>query len=224
MNVLIIIFIIIIFMVLLSFSSRLTFIRGQKTYWIFGSYVLILVASTIFYLFILENDNKKVEQLSTEHIPNLETIAYNNESIEQLAPFLAKEEKIHYDKDQLTIQMYEPSYTYVPVLIERKQDNDLAIDVSVYQIPTIIEGVDVTGEINLVDISLTNEQLLLNFDDVHINLNVSKHEFPIRQFTGEKIFYDDTSPLSRPNQLIYMKVPESIDLLIDEEVNVHYRN
>lgn len=224
MNGLIFIFIIIIFSVLLSFANRLTFIRGKKTYWIFGSYTIILVASTIFYLFVLDNDNKQATQLTTDHIPNLETIAFNNESLEKIAPFLVKEEHIHYEHDRLTIQTYEPDYTYVPVLIERKEENDQTIDFSVYQIPTIIESVDVTDDIKPANISIVNESLTLHFDDIFINLNITKHEFPIRQFTGEKIFYDDNPPLSRPNQLIYMKIPEEIDLLINEDVNVFYRN
>jgi len=215
--------ILVIFGTLLKFANRASFIRGKKIYLMIGTYMTILLISMGLYLFILEKEELKAEQITTEYIPNLESMAYGGKSLETIAPYLVEEHNFNYENDQLNIQVVDVDYTYTPILIDQKEENDHTIEVNVYQIPTIIEGTDVTELMESLTVDLTSQVLLINTPPIDIRLNVRKNDFPFRQFTGEKIFEDEDFPFG-PNQLVHVQIPKDIELHVNEDVNVHYIN
>src|SRR5699024_3281268 len=150
-------------------------------------------------------------------------MAYGGKSLETIAPYLVEEHNFNYENDQLNIQVVDVDYTYTPILIDQKEENDHTIEVNVYQIPTIIEGTDVTELMESLTVDLTSQVLLINTPPIDIRLNVRKNDFPFRQFTGEKIFEDEDFPFG-PKQLVHVQIPKDIELHVNEDVNVHYIN
>lgn len=223
MNVLMLLVILVVFGILLNFANKITVIRGKRTYWIIGTYISVLLIAVVLYFSILNKDDARRGDINAHEIPNLEQVIYENKSIEEFEPYLTKQRQLHYNNDELHINSAEVDYTNIPILIERKSADDF-IDVNTYQTPNVVEGIDVT-DYEALSVTLIDEVMLISMDDYReLHLDVYKNDFPIRQFTGEKIFEDDHFSFSRPTQLIYLSIPEHIELTIDENIDVHYTN
>lgn len=188
-----------------------------------GSYLAVLLIAVGLHLFIVEKATSKAEELNKDEIPNLEEVAYGNLPIDTIAPYLVDELTFDYENDEITIYSFEPEYSYVPVLIERTADDENVIKINIYQVPTIIEGTDVTEQMEPLGVELLGEELYLGMDGyVDINLNVYKNDFPMRQFTGETLFTNDEFLFGTPSQLVHVRIPDPIHLIVDDEVIDYY--
>lgn len=223
MNIILLLLVLVVFGVLLNLVNRGLFNRGKRIYWLMGSYVAVLLIAVGLHLFVVEKATSKAGELNKDEIPNLEEVAYGNRSLDTITPYLVDELTFDNVNDEITLYSFEPDYSYVPVLIERTADDENVIEVDIYQVPTIIEGTDVTEQMFPFGAELIEKELFLRVDGyMEVNLNVYKNDFPMRQFIGETIFADNDFSYSTPSRLVHVRVPEHIKLNVDDDVIDYY--
>lgn len=225
MNIIVLILVLAVFGALLNIANRRLSFLGKKVYLVVGCYLIILLVGTALHFLILEKEISQAEKINEDSIPLLDQVSHGERAIETIESYLVEEYTFDYQNDELTLYAYEPDYTYVPVLIERTVNDGSNIKVNVYQVPVLIEGVVVTGQMDIMSAELYEDELYFHLDGfADINLNVYKNDFPMRQFTGETLFNEDSPFFGRPNQLIHVRIPEQIKLIIDDDVNIYYLN
>ncbi|RKQ33279.1 hypothetical protein [Oceanobacillus halophilus] len=193
--------------------------RGKNVKRMLLSYVMILVLATAVY-FLLPLDKSIVSDESIDpdtapslfHHLNLETLDEVDSSL------IRKSWEFDINSDKLQVHFTENDWgSNVPIYLDQVEDLDEKVEAIFYQSPTFVEGVNVADFTALPDIDFSSNTLRIRepaYED--LEFITFKTEFPVRQFTGEKLIEEG---FFHGDELIYIRVPEGIDLDIDEEIN-----
>lgn len=195
-------------------------------YWLLLGYTTILVISAIVYLFIPKDDIISATELWSEdgEIDLLYEVVYESQPIETYDRHKKNEWIIDVENlDELMI-FYELEYNYsIPVIIELVNDQT-KLEASFYQVSPKIDAVRQEGR-DVVNVRLANEELIISAPSTNYFQFVSaKKEFPFNQF-GESVPRVDLLEGFHSGQgIIYLKVPEHLDLQFANGVYYEYVN
>ncbi|GAB4075158.1 hypothetical protein GCM10028778_26610 [Barrientosiimonas marina] len=132
------------------------------------------------------------------------------------------------EKQDIRLEMvsgHDP-YTGIPVYAERVSDQSDTIQATYYQTPLIIEGRDMSDKLPPLDVQYTSGAIRINVSTpFDIDLSTFRQEFPISQFTstsGEENGPWSDRVIKGGEQLIYLKIPEDVQLDALEGMPFHY--
>ncbi len=187
----------------------------KKNLWILGGYIILLLCFTIMYF--LSSPNKLLE---VQDYPYDERgyILYdrllNKEYIEE--HYLASKESISINDKEL-ILIGEGHFDFT-IMLEKTDELKDEIEIFIYKGLFEINQVDFSDDLPLPSTSFSDNTLKIDvapFFEKHMAYLTP--EFPFAQFSGEKWSMQGSSSSSR-DAIIYIKVPENVEVSWNEDV------
>lgn len=193
---------------------------GKGVVWGLSVYVIIsLIAMVVFFLLPIENDTAKDESGKPVDSPILYN-AVQSGTVDEIDEEYVRE-IWNYTLEEGALDIEAPGNDVNPINIFVEQTDDLTNEVKTvfYQTPTFMNGVNVTSYIPTPETALVADVLTVRKPEPRdVHFSVFKSEFPIRQFSGESLFGPRSHNLS--NELMYIRIPENIDLTIDRHMGI----
>lgn len=206
-------------------KKRQTNSYNKFVQWGFGVYIAVLLLAVPAAFMIPEDAGftAEVENAPSE-LPSLRKLASNGD-IESTGQIYQEETwEMTADSEDIQLNMEggnEPSMG-LPILVERVSNQDNLIEAAYYQTPLIVEGIDMSDRLGAAGIDLSSGTMTIRpSDPIVVDLSLFKQEFPIAQFTGERWM---ENVYTGGEQLLYLKIPEDVQLDYNDRIEVHYVN
>lgn len=196
----------------------------KRTYWMLGSYLIVLLIATGVYLILPKQDHVYSEQINQDEIPNLADFVYEGKSLGDVYMYVQNQWELPYDQTELQIVGQHNDYDEFNVLIsvERKAEDDGIVEITHYKTPIIVEGLDITEYMDPIEVELSSTTLkLTGLERVDVKLSTYRNDFPVRQFTEENWWRDWEYAFGR--QVLSLRIPHSLQINdVDESFDIHY--
>lgn len=214
----------ILFIAVLSIFFIIAKIKIKKLgYWMLGGYMSILLIFFIVYLLIPVEELSDESDLTVEemHVDMMHKVAYRGLAIEEFDEYKINEWEFDVDSEESTRLDTNGDYYNFPVVIEKVSDAT-NISAALYHVEPEVELEPISGGINPVHIRIVNKDLMIELPgpSYYYYAQLSK-EFPFTQFSDSEGDYF-RPPIYTGEYLLYLKVPEQQELLIDPNINYEY--
>lgn len=205
----------IIFVLLLGiiayFKVRKKRMSVKFTHFMLGIYGGVLILSMIFALIIL--DPEVAEQKES---PVLLYDVLGRGDFSAAEEFLTDEAEFSFSGDRLTVK----ADYYTIIFVEKSSEAAGKIFADVYGAPLIVEGYNFSEKLLPPKIKLDGNNLTVSYPERQkINIVLVKSDFVVKQFFGKSSFLED---LHFDSPVVYMKVPENIEIDESENVAIEY--
>lgn len=219
----ILVMIVFVFLLAKRFNSRhKSYLNISRTYWMLGSYLVILLVATVVYFVLPKEDRVYSEHTSQDNIPNL--VDYVYEGIPLDDAYIQQKWELPYDQNELNIVGQYEDYVDFDILIsvERKAEDDGIVEITHYKTPIFVEGLDVTEFMDPINVELSPSTLeVTGLERVDVELHTYRNDFPVRQFTEENWWVDWEHAFGR--QVLSLRIPYNLQIIDqDEHFNIHY--
>lgn len=212
------------FLVMRSKSRNRKYMYTKRTYWMLGSYLMILLVVAGVYLTIPKQAHVHSEQIDQDNIPSLADLVYEGKSLADAHMYIQRQWELPYEQNQLQIAGSHQDYVDSNLLIsvERKDENDGVIEVTHYETPVIVEGLDITEYMKTLQVDLLSTTLnIAGLERVEVKLDSFRNDFPLRQFLGENLWRDWDYVFGR--QVLLLRIPKSLEIIGgDEYIDIHF--
>lgn len=217
-----IITLLIICLIIISVFYLLSKIRIKKLgYWLLGGYMAVLLLSVIVYLFISTDWSPTESELVDEEvkIDLLHEVAYSGESVQEYEQY--KKESWAFDVaglGQLNVYNEEMLDYSIPIVIETIS-NETNLKAEFYEVDPIV-GMEATNKQTAsVKLTMESDKLIIALPEpsYYEYAQVAK-DFPFTQFGNsvpQRRFHDS---IYSGSQMIYLKVPENLELQFDPDI------
>lgn len=194
-------------------NSRLRLFYGGTLYRLIISYAVVLLIATIVFSFLQHAQlSGKEDDLETMQVETTSGVYTLENAV------LTKHEQFEFRGDTLTISPLNEEYIPARVIIDRKEEDGNTIDVMHY-----FERKIPMEHIEPYFFTLKGNELIIYGDSqVHLDYAAFMNEFPIRQFTGERLFGSNTFLDVFGDELIYIRVPQSIHIKLESMMDVQF--
>jgi hypothetical protein len=194
------------------------YVHQKRSVWIV--YFIILLSSLLV-LQVLPKENllnkntvseKKLEQAQDASM-NLYDAALDGKLEETDGVY--KSEQWQFDFSGNSLRIAGDDYLNTMIIAETKDIHDGEIEVFYYVTATILERIDVTGEITTPEVTLDGNRLLINQPEQYtVEFAQFKKEFVMTQFLRESVEQD--GQIFREtvfgSQLLYLRVPKGVQI------------
>lgn len=220
---------------------RLRVIDGRKTYMLLATYIVILfISAGVFVLNLFPTAatfDGGAEVDGILHAGDIQDeLIYGDGSIASFDDYIGNKWEFDLETDHLNIteQMND---IYMPIIIEEKEEADGILEVTTYRTPTVLEGVDITDELDPVGISFSSDTL-----EVMVTYNNLKYvsfepEFTTIQFSADSSImthseddkwideddeWFDTGRIYLGDDLLYIRIPKGVKVEGSETLDIEY--
>lgn len=202
-------------------KKKKAYLSGQKIRLIFGIYLAVLLISVGFF-YLIPTDAESTKFGETEPgFPHLSEKIYNGSFAELDEKYVTEQWSFDYEGDELNLETVGNSINGIQLLVDVKSKNDNQIDVTFYQTPTYVEGIDVTDKIKPPLVNLSNKTLTMAKPrEFELDFTAFKKVFPMNQFTGEDWGMEDS--FMRGEHLLYLQVPKGINIQQGDGLWIEY--
>lgn len=212
---------IILIMIVTSMKAKRKFITVKVTHWLLIIYIGVLLLSMSFVHLITNNSinsREKVENWDEDQGWSKFFAAMHKGKLDLLDSNQLINEKIYnYENPLLNMKI---TGSDDQIYVERKDQDDGKIEARVYTNGLYISGYDFTDKIVPVNFQLMGETLNVLYPGLQtIDISVAGSEFTINQFTGQNRMNGINS---RGQLAVYLKIPKSLQLNGDPNVNIQY--
>lgn len=137
---------------------------------------------------------------------------------------LQQEWTFEYQEPQLDFQVNELETLNISVFVERKATNDGKIEAGFYRNSFIMNDTEIRDMVEPPRLKQEDEQLIFA-KPINNKLKFSQFGsvFPVKQFTGESTFGHGSSFSGGPN-ILYLKIPKSLKLTHEPDLNIEFVN
>lgn len=214
----------IIIIAVLSIFYIIAKIKVKKLgYWMLGGYASILLIFLIVYLLIPVGEMPAESDLTVEemHVDMMHKVAYRGLAIEEFDAYKIDEWEFDVDSEERTRLDTNGDYYSFPVVIEKVSDAT-NISATLYHVEPEVELDSMSAGTNSVQIRSVNNDLMIELPgpSYYYYAQLAK-EFPFKQFSDSEEDYF-RPPIYTGEYLLYLKVPEQQELLIDPNINYEY--
>ncbi|WP_164670786.1 hypothetical protein [Virgibacillus doumboii] len=194
----------------------------KKVQLMVASYIVILLISIgVFYLLPKDEYLRAEKDVSTEPFELRQ--AANVGEIGKLDKYMEETWTFEINRQELNVDVASNGHspTDFPIFVETVETQQDSIKASFYRTPMIIDGYDFSDRLKPLTISHASGTLTFSLPDpIMVELSLFKQEFPIMQFSGKSIM--DSGHHSE--QVLYITIPENIELNFTAENRVEYVN
>lgn len=188
---------------------------------LFTGYIIILLVGTTLF-FILPTNGSNYEKVDLYQADELDpytdqdyyTAIDEGRFHDARGLTLSDKWEFEYDKDTLHIRTKNHDYMNMRVMVERKGAEDNKVEVNYYASRTVFGGFDISDEV---------EKHHIEFKDNAINITLPKpyelklasfnHEFPITQFTDERLSNSHHySYVTRGENILHLRIPSNLEV------------
>lgn len=199
------------------------------THWLLLIYTSVLLLATVIVLFGTDIENislshaneaqeRDISKASSEFSEAIE----NGKSPVVDSKYIVEEKSFVVDSSVLTINT---NWEHSPnVVVERIQNDQRSIKAQVYSFSNYTaDGYDLTDRVIPPVVKLSKNQLLISGPGFkEANLSVATKEFPISQFEKGRQSFSNLGFSSMEHYVIYLQVPEGVEIKAPEDVYVEY--
>lgn len=192
-----------------------------------GGYIAILLLSLILSTFIPFKDTPIIERINEKWLNKQENELLNKAyqgKIDDINPNLIVqkwEKDYHYKELKFAVQSED--FLDTTIVVERKPTDDGKIEGILFKTNSIINGIDVTNIIQPVHLGWLNDQLTFSQPEpFYLDYTLYDKEFTVKQFTGEFSLMDGDANTYLGTQLLYLRIPKSLDIVYEDEINIEY--
>ncbi|MFC4024846.1 hypothetical protein ACFOUV_13670 [Oceanobacillus longus] len=194
---------------------------AKKGYWLLGGYVLLLLLSVgVYYLIPVPQEDSEGEPEDI-HTAKLQGVIYDGIPIESIRQYLDKEWEFPSNQESIHIGYQGNIDHSIQIAVERSGNTD-SIEASFYQTPVYIMNTKITESLQPVNVEFFSGNLMVETpESMYLEFSTYAKEFPVKQFTGQlkDDWWDD---VEISEQLLYLKVPENIEISSDSDVWIEY--
>ncbi|MGM9922789.1 MAG: hypothetical protein ACI35R_00895 [Bacillus sp. (in: firmicutes)] len=196
----------------------------RKLNWFFGSYVALLVAAVILSLFIPQTERvvSKADfvEIAKKEVADFEETIFSG-NIDKLDKELIKAQaSFEWRGEVLKLQEVNNQYFQIPIVVEKKETGDGYIESYILTSKFYLQNAEISEHIRPFDMELIRDTLHIFSPEFEFN-TISK-EFPIRQFTKERLFYDHQDFLG--SMTLYLRIPDGVRIETNDHFDLRYVN
>ncbi|QOY38422.1 hypothetical protein AWH56_013330 [Anaerobacillus isosaccharinicus] len=207
-------------------AQNAKFLNGKAIMYIFAGYGAIVFSSVLF-TYTIPSETSEIGEISTKQVQEITDHFYEAINEGNLAEVegvkVTDNWNFPFNENILNIKtVLNDSYSHSWVVVDK--DTNLVDEVRItrYTTPHIVNGVEYTERINSPTLNLQSNTLTIKPPGrTEIRLSKFHKEFPITQFTGEKMFPSHESTWSA--NVLYLQVPAHVKITADENVSLQYR-
>jgi hypothetical protein len=207
------------------FSSWSLARRGP---WILGAYVVILLISVVLYYFIPVSTEETRGVEHPEHVEIFSSVLSGAESVSSIEGFLKEEWEFPIEEDTLRIASIGDHNMRIAVEFTKNE----MVEAAFYRTPFYFDGRELESDFIPLALELESGRLDIVARETTEEINVSSFskEFPMQQFD------DDDGNAHAPSgfafgvdigwseQLLYLQIPEDIEISTGSNVHLDYVN
>ncbi|GAB3800808.1 hypothetical protein [Virgibacillus kimchii] len=195
--------------------------------WILGGYGVILLISVILYYFIPVSTE---ETRGVEHPGHMETfsnVISGEESVASMEGYLMEEWQFPYEEETLRIESIGDNSRNIRIAVEFTADD--MIEAGYYRTPLYFDGSELESDLIPVDLQLESDRLDVRAQETTEEINVSSFskEFPMTQFDeddNDSVGFSFGLEIGWSEQLLYLQIPEDIEISTGSSVHLDYVN
>lgn len=220
------------------------FLNDRKAYMLLGGYIVILlIAVVLFFLDPFPAKSTFDKEVDMDKMMRsyaiLNDVVYDGKSIDIFDDYIENKWEFEFKENQFSIQQENDSYMYI--IIDEKEEDDGIIEVTTYRTPTIVEGIDITDQLDPVGVTFSSNTLqimpaynrfkFVTFEQEFTSKQFSPHESELSEgdFWGmdgaegydmEQSYYDRT--VHSGEDLLYIRIPKGIKVNESDELYLEY--
>ncbi|MFF2446972.1 hypothetical protein ACFVSW_07695 [Neobacillus sp. NPDC058068] len=193
------------------------FSYSKRVYWIFSSYVVILLAGMVFasvHPSIIIDGWKKAsgEDFDREGL-ELYDAAVEGKIDQVDSKFLRKKWDFNLQDKKLNLVVQNDEYLNTSIIVERKNTNDGKLDAVFYQTGSSVNGMDISELANPPGLKLAGDQLIImKPKEGKFEYSEFANVFSISQFTGEASLFEHHSDFTGGQSILYLRIPKDLEL------------
>ncbi|HEY2420123.1 MAG TPA: hypothetical protein VGI04_01825 [Neobacillus sp.] len=136
--------------------------------------------------------------------------------------FIVKKWSFDYHNQQLNIEVPNNEALNIQVMIEKKKTNDDKIEAVFYRTRSSMNDKDISGIAKPISLELNKDLLtLLPPQRGAVKFTEFTNAFPVKQFTGEKKFFDSTNFFDGQS-ILYLRIPKDLQLVDQSNLNIEF--
>ncbi|RKL67203.1 hypothetical protein CR203_11890 [Salipaludibacillus neizhouensis] len=197
--------------------------KGLK--WLFLGYLSILVLSVpVAFLLPIETESLKGE-IAKGDVVHEQDIYIEDALLKGEIEELVDKNKTElwafdYENDVLNIEQKAEEF-YVAVYLEETSEYTEMIEATYFYPRLIVDEWDFSNEVSPIRVELKNNSLNI-YEPLSVTINHGEFEmgFPMSQFYGESKMMGRSSSSSMGGQILYLKVPEGLEIGDDTNVDI----
>lgn len=193
---------------------------SRRVLTIFSGYFVLLVLCSVISNVIPDRKVQDWKKVNHNELQQEQEKLFNDvEEGKVNRDFLKTEWKFDFTGKKLKINSQDPE---ILVVIEKKNMNDHKLEASLYQTRSALNGREITDVIKTPGVDLTDNQLtLLEPQKTKLQFSKFTNVFSVTQFTGKKGF-SDSSEWTIGQSVLYIKIPNNIQISSESNLNVQY--
>ncbi|MFA1819324.1 hypothetical protein ACDX78_03800 [Virgibacillus oceani] len=200
---------------------------AKKGYWMLGGYGIILLISVIIYYFIPVSTEETAGIQHPDHWDTFSSVISGADSVASIEEYLVEEWEFDYEEDTLRIASQGENNYDSRIAVERTENE--TIEAAFYRTPLYFQGREVEIDSRPVYLQMTSDRLELIFPESteEISFASFSKEFPMQQFKDKEMGpfgYAFGFGIKWSEQLIYLQIPEDMEISTGPEVHVEYLN
>jgi hypothetical protein len=203
------------------------FSYSKRVYWIFSSYVVILLAGLVFasvHPSIIMDSWKKSDSEDFER----EGLDLYDAAVEGKIDlvdnkFLRKKWDFNLQDKKLNLAVENDEYLNTSIIVERKNTNDGKLDAVFYQTGSSVNGMDISELANPPGLELAGDQLIIiKPEEGEFKYSEFANVFSISQFTGEASLLEHHSNFTGGQSILYLRIPKDLKLIDNSNLNLEF--
>ncbi|ALX49290.1 hypothetical protein [Lentibacillus amyloliquefaciens] len=201
-------------------SKNNSYVKLMK--WMLGIYIAVLIVSVPLVMLLPKDADFVVDSAhKASDYPSLHELAASGNIEESGSDFQQKTWEETMENQEIHVRTANTNGPSPSLYVENVNKQGNKVEVIHYRTPFIVKGNDMTHRLNPLKINFSTDSMTIRPPvPARINLTMFQQEIPTAQFTGERrIANVDTT---NSNGLVYLKVPENIELSSDSGVHLNH--
>ncbi|WP_019240704.1 MULTISPECIES: hypothetical protein [Bacillus] len=219
-------------LILVGVAFLLRYLRQSKSNvfvpimnWLFSGYIIILLIAILIAGFLPNEKqplNKKEFVVKAEkEVNDFQDAIYRGNLDKIDSKLLRTSQAFDFQGESLNIREINDGYLEVPIVIEENSADFGHIEAMIYTSKTYYMDQDVTEQIPIFQMDFQKDTLIISkSNQTRLNFNKLSHEFPFRQFSGEKMFNNDENFIGLT--VLFLRVPKGVKIENQDNLNIEY--
>ncbi|WP_019412904.1 hypothetical protein [Paenisporosarcina sp. TG20] len=180
-------------------------------------YVFFLLVSSVIAVFIspskTANERVELSQLNDDIYSKLSI--GNEEDIP--ASLILNEWTNEIDGDMFTLETQDDYDLPIVIMIEQVESTEKIVEATLYKGIYLVNEIEIPEYLENIEVDWQGDQLIVNMPNQDsVSMSFFRHDFTFTQFSGNASV-DESKSMSAQFPILYIKVPKSLTLNVDEE-------
>ena len=193
---------------------------SNRRFFLLYVYVGVLIVAFVVSLFLPSEREGQFTEINSREYEQVDGKLYNDIYAGRISSvdkkLIEEVREIKLPGERLVLQNFD-QYQPLSIVVERTEESGNSVEMTIIKHRVIANRVDLTDMFDSVNVTVEGEKMKIHQEgQQEVVMGVIEQGFPFYLFNDKSRFYRNNSYTSMGEQIIYLRVPNNIEIVYDE--------